>query len=558
MGAGSGKDLPVRKVLRRTPRRPADLAPGTMTRRGIHAEPWTLPLPQVERTHPLGDRVTGSVSVGTATTGHLTGQRRLPAHGKHVRILKEHQGRNTPWGTDELVELLLHAGERVAQKIPGSILMVGNLSKAGGGDMPWSVSHNSGRDVDLAYFVLDASGNPYQPTTLVLLDSKGKGVVDGRDVHFDAPRTWELVRALTGQSRTSVQYVFAYEPLIKQMLEVAHKAGLTREQEKQLRLVLRQPKGAQPHADHMHVRIACSAQDLALGCRDIVAGNEVLPRQNPDYVKQVESLLGQVRHRETTGPEREAAWRTLGLMKAVVPKPLFLEALHECVDPVCGALLDAALDLRMGLPVEDLIRIAQLSDDFQAVQQACRRLRSWGPKAAKQVVPWLQSNRIVSRSMGPFRQRLSLAEQAAYILGWSQSRAKWNIDALLNGLVGPDPAIRHACHWALSVIYGAPFLTTTDLEALPGPDLVPRFRAWARTHADPSRNLRDAMQAKGLKIKGKKKLEVTDLLKAVELEDPYSFHAQRLLAESFKEDRVPDLRNKREARRYWKMLWGKK
>lgn len=514
-------------------------------------------MPLRQRNHPLGNEVNGSVSVGTATNGFLTGQRRMPVSAQGVRILKEHQGRNTCWGTDELVDLLLGAGKAVEEAFPGGVLMVGNLSVAGGGDMPWSVSHNSGRDVDLAYYVLDESGQPYQPSTLVMLDAKGIGTVDGRNVTFDAKRTWALVHGLISQTAVPVQYVFAYEPLIKQMLVQARAEGLKKEQERAIRLVLRQPRGAQPHSDHMHVRIACSKDDLALGCRDIVNGNEVMPSGDPGYRRQVQRLIQEVQLRDTT-PERLAVlWEALGLLSAALPSGLFESKVAQCVDPYCGAMLRAGSGVRRGVSVRDLVRIAELSTEFESVELACHKLRSAGPMAGKAVVPWLTRGRLVHRTLGPFQQTLKLAVQAAHILGHTQSKASWALKPLLAGLEDSDVDVRRACNWALSVWHAAWFLAPQQVDEGPVADADKAYRVWLRNHSKVDANLRRALEVRGAKVKGKKKLEVVDLLRCIELDDPYSFHAQLLLASHFKESRHPDLHHKTDARRYWKALWGK-
>ena len=81
-----------------------------------------------------------------------------------------------------------------------------------------------------------------------------------------------------------------------------------------------------------------------------------------------------------------------------------------------------------------------------------------------------------------------------------------------------------------------------------------RWKAWHRANKDPKKNLRQALQKRGVKLKGKKGLEVPDLLKAVELDDYLSMQAQIMLAELLKTERLPDLQNKREARRFWKAI----
>src|SRR5690606_23916438 len=65
-----------------------------------------------------------------------------------VRYTPEYARDGRFYGTWELVQLLHRAAHRVATRVPGARLSVGELSKQGGGRVPGHHSHQNGRDVD--------------------------------------------------------------------------------------------------------------------------------------------------------------------------------------------------------------------------------------------------------------------------------------------------------------------------------------------------------------------------------------------------------------------------
>ncbi|GEM_PF-4271026 len=562
--AGGAPEISARRAPR--PRRALRFEEGSgiagerllepMTRRGVHEEAHTLPMPLRVGWHPLHAEISGTVSVGNSSTGYISGQAQLPAFGKHHRIMEEHQGRNTAWGTDELVAFVEMAAAEVAKAIPDSVLMVGNLSVAGGGDMPWSVSHNTGRDVDLCYYLVDEQGRPFQPRTLVMLDASGSGELDGQALRFDAARNWALVKAMVGQQRYPVQYVFVYEPLIKMMLAEARKEGFTKAQEKAIRAILRQPMGAQPHADHMHVRIWCSKEDIAYGCRDMVAGKEVIPRDDPGYVRTVGMLLERLSHSATDSDGLAAAWRTLGLMKASQARELLKSALESpCTEPLCLALMEAAQELSVTLPTTFLAQVVDSSLSYESVKTAMGFLRRRGPAVVKQAIGWLASSKVLQRDMGPFQVDLPVAPQAALLLGWSGSRSAEVKEALLLQLSSETAAMREAALWSLEVLYVGQPLPKERLHEEPG-KAVEVWRAWIRENPNPTKNLRQAMKSRGIRIADRKKFDPWELIRAVETDDYVSMEAQRQLATLMDSKRIPELSDKRQSRRYWKGVLG--
>ena len=241
-------------------------------------------------------------SVGTPQTGHLEGGRNLAeAVEPTLRILAATTRRGFVWGTGELIELLIDTAKAAAAAHPGSRFAVGNLSRSGGGDIPPSVSHNSGRDADLAFFLRDAAGKPARARHYVRFDDRGVATspasLAGR-LHFDTARNWTIVRQLLSHPAVVVQWIFVSAPLRNMLLDHALRIGEPKLMQARATRVLVQPRDSSPHNDHFHVRIACPPDDRPR-CID-GGGRTALARQ-----AQVDALL-EMYHRGTPAERRYA------------------------------------------------------------------------------------------------------------------------------------------------------------------------------------------------------------------------------------------------------------
>ncbi len=131
-------------------------------------------------------------------------------------------------------------------------------------------SHRSGRDVDLLYYLTGAAGLPVEPRGRVAFSRFGVApdLETGELVVFDDARNWHLVRTLLSDPRLEVQWIFCSRGVKSRLLRHA----LASEPDRTLLLrasyVLAQPMNAAPHDDHFHVRVLCSPDERALGCRD--------------------------------------------------------------------------------------------------------------------------------------------------------------------------------------------------------------------------------------------------------------------------------------------------
>ena len=210
-----------------------------------------------------------SRSVGSAHRGHLVNGFELPLKGEHHAFFGPVEERKSNFATLELAALIGRAARVVAAALPdGHPLMLGDCSVDGGGTIPRHASHRSGRDVDMLFFRVDGSGQPLLADSFLRFD--GRGMCRGKRCksRLDVPRTWWLLRTLIVSQEPAVQYVFISKPIRQLLLRYAQSRGEHPEILKRARKVMRQPRGAAPHDDHIHLRTYCTPKDQDAGCVD--------------------------------------------------------------------------------------------------------------------------------------------------------------------------------------------------------------------------------------------------------------------------------------------------
>lgn len=210
-----------------------------------------------------------SVSVGTVTDGRVVNAVPLVFPGRTYGVLPRQYHRELGYGTRELLSSLVAASEYVDRVHPGSILWFGNIGRRRGGDIPWSVSHNAGRDADLAFYTTDPDGNPVQPPDLLHYQANGRTREYGGYYRFDTPRNWTLVKALVVSPHAQIQYLFISNPLRDRLLDYARSRGEPATIIARAGRLMQQPGRDIPHDDHLHVRVYCSAFDRTGGCENL-------------------------------------------------------------------------------------------------------------------------------------------------------------------------------------------------------------------------------------------------------------------------------------------------
>jgi len=230
---------------------------------------WKLPddLPYAKILDP--DRVLkGSTSMGTVANGVLLNAAHLPADGPHYSIVERHRQYGTSYATREMIDLIRHASDAVAEELGGAPLRIGNMSRKHGGDIPWSHSHNAGRDADLCFYVLDARTKKSVPAPdLMRFDDDGKAIEHPEYV-FDVARNWAPVTALLSYDAVTIQWIFVSDGLKAKLLDYARDHGADPKIVAEASEVLHQPTDAPPHDDHFHLRIARERQDRLEVCID--------------------------------------------------------------------------------------------------------------------------------------------------------------------------------------------------------------------------------------------------------------------------------------------------
>ncbi len=205
-------------------------------------------------------------SVGSPSKGSVEGAVAL-RDGQAARVLpKRHKARCLAWGTPRLVEALERAGKAVQARYPDSPpLGVGDLGRATGGSIrPLSHSHQAGRDVDLAFYVLDSDGRPVPAEDLTHFGDSLKS----HGLRLDVPRTWALVESLVSDGSIDVRWLFVSTPIAAALLDEASRVKARPELVERARALLHQPSDAPPHDDHLHLRIRCTKAEREQGCRD--------------------------------------------------------------------------------------------------------------------------------------------------------------------------------------------------------------------------------------------------------------------------------------------------
>lgn len=207
-----------------------------------------------------------SASIGFAFRGRLR-RASLLEESTLVRHAGEYRAGGNFYGTAELVTLLERSAAHVARRLPGARLSVGELSRQNGGPIAGHRSHQNGRDVDIAFYMLDARGRPYDPFAFAAFDRLGHGMRPNESLRFDDDRNWELVSRLVADADARVQYIFVADTLKQRLLRAGRRRRAPGRVLARAEAVMVQPTHGHPHRNHFHVRIYCPPGDRP-ACED--------------------------------------------------------------------------------------------------------------------------------------------------------------------------------------------------------------------------------------------------------------------------------------------------
>ena len=190
-----------------------------------------------------------SESVGTPSEGRLLHAARLSPHPGYLI-----RDRERAFGTAELVHGVRKVFDEFLERFPDSPKVeIHDLSLPTGGRMADHRSHQSGRDVDIAYI--------YKGCRPKGCEFKRVGADD-----LDTKRQWALLKPWLENGMAEA--IFIDYSLQRALYNEARREGATRDE---LALWFQYPRGRtfplgvirhiRAHADHMHVRVACHETD---------------------------------------------------------------------------------------------------------------------------------------------------------------------------------------------------------------------------------------------------------------------------------------------------------
>jgi penicillin-insensitive murein DD-endopeptidase len=222
-----------------------------------------------------------SASLGTAADGALRRPTELPLEGDGYLVPQRWRARHSNYGTEELVGAVVRASRAVDRKLPGGIAAIGDLSRRGGGASVEHKSHQNGRDVDVFFYAIDRERRAVRPgEAMVRFGADGQAVrwspargfgpppVPVPEYRFDAARNWAFVRALLTDADAEVQWIFIQRALGALLIRAATEAGEDPAVVARAASILHEPTDAEPHDDHMHVRLYCDPADRACACAE--------------------------------------------------------------------------------------------------------------------------------------------------------------------------------------------------------------------------------------------------------------------------------------------------
>ena len=384
--------------------------------------------PSEERVH--------SMSVGTPSRGELRNGKPVRLRGRYHRVIAVTVQRGFYYGTEELVALIGRGARRVARKHPGSVLQVANLSRRGGRRIPQSVTHNSGRDADLLFYVTDAEGEPAVNQQFVRFDRQGRA----GDLRFDVARNWTLVRAFVTDRRAQVQSMLVARWLKAPLMAHARTLGEPAWILERADAVLRQPRRS-PHDDHFHVRVMCARHERLSGCINRGPVHKALDTFDDEVAALALQLAEDFGHAEA--PRAVAALRRVGLIRA-----------ETVTDAVVAALADPRVRVRRAaLHTLELLGAVQPATSQIVAAATKARPGGWQTRLVR-----LMADRSIAEGREVFlrvladREHAAEAARSAAAEGLGKTLDTTAVPTLAHALTDPAEAVQEAADAALERI----------------------------------------------------------------------------------------------------------
>lgn len=473
-----------------------------------------------------------SRSVGTVTDGHLVGGQSLPLPHPHLRVLPRQFERYLLYAGTPMIELVVDAANHVGDEFPDSTVPVGNFSARGGGDIPHSVSHNSGRDADIGFFVTDEYGEPASAPDLLSMDEQGRFVgaeLDETDypelvLHFDVTRNWRLVEGLIESEAADLQYIFVSRPLRQMLLDEGRRQDTSTHILQIARSVLVQPSNSQPHDDHFHVRIHCTPRDVASGCRET-------GRPGPTHRPDITQAARTVDRATDLLDDDDPRWRRTAVQRLALlddhhdQHRRFIELLD---DPDARVRAVAARALRDYPPAVEALETALEKETApRAFAEVVDALAHHGPQTAPTLLTALERDQHIDFGPTGAISTTALVADALARLEYAEAVPKL-IDALATDDRAERVAIAHALRLLTNHRFGSSDALRDDrqFEAV-----VDAWSQWWSEYGELERRqwLVAGFQRAGFDVEDLDTTDVWELCRAISDTHHLNFNAQRVL-----------------------------
>jgi penicillin-insensitive murein endopeptidase len=205
----------------------------------------------------------------------------MPERGTSFKRLRHDDRR---YGLPRFLDALTRAADAVASERAGSVLVIGDLSAPRGGQLlPHHASHRTGRDADLLFYLTTTEGVPVESPGFVSVGRDGLAFhkEQNRWLRLDVEREWLLVRSLVTDDDARVQWLFVHDNVRALLLEWAVARGEEPWIVQRAMDLMLQPHPGGPHDDHIHVRTACTDEEIMTGCEPTGPGRPWLARKQP-------------------------------------------------------------------------------------------------------------------------------------------------------------------------------------------------------------------------------------------------------------------------------------
>lgn len=216
-------------------------------------------LPETFRKSPWNKR---TLSVGAPNDGRLIRGKHLSASSA-IRLWKTTAG-VPAFASPNLLKALEKAANKTRAAFPGTQTVVTALSHEKGGAIQGKRSHQTGRDADVVFFLLDAKGKPATAKQLVHIGGDGRGKDDKTAYTFDDARNWAFVEALATDGDKSVTHVFVDPKVRQRMIVHAQKANIAADKRDAVMQILFADSGDEPLDAMFHLRVVCPEGQSAI------------------------------------------------------------------------------------------------------------------------------------------------------------------------------------------------------------------------------------------------------------------------------------------------------